>query len=136
MLIGDVAKRSDVTPATIRYYEEIGLLTPPPRSESGYRHYSETAVEELKFIKKGQSLGFSLDELGQILKLSRAGEAPCSHVLEIAHQNLRAAEERITQLQAFRDRLAGEIAKWDGTSMSTCRGLCQIINSAELPEKP
>ena len=65
MLIGDVAKLTDVTPATIRFYEELGLLTRPRRSESGYRHYSETAIEELRFIKKGQGLGFSLEETGR-----------------------------------------------------------------------
>jgi MerR family transcriptional regulator, copper efflux regulator len=138
MLIGNLAKQSDVSPATIRYYEEIGLLTPPPRSEGGYRRYSAATLEELQFIKKGQGLGFSLDEIGEILKLSRAGGTPCSHVLALAQQNLAAAEERIRQLHAFRDRLAAQIAKWKDKAMPTCnaRGLCEIINTAELPEKP
>jgi DNA-binding transcriptional MerR regulator len=135
MLIGDIARKSDVTPATIRYYEEIGLLTPPPRSEGGYRRYSTATLEELQFIKKGQSLGFSLEEIGEILKLSRAGEAPCSHVLELAQRNLAAADDRIRQLQAFRDRLALQIEKWKGKAMPSCNasGLCEIIASAELP---
>ena len=77
MLIGDVARLSDLSPATIRYYEELGLLTAPPRSEAGYRHYSDATIEELRFIKKGQGLGFSLEEIGEFLKISRAGEAPC-----------------------------------------------------------
>jgi DNA-binding transcriptional MerR regulator len=137
MLIGDVAKLSDISPATIRYYEELGLLTAPPRSESGYRHYPEAIVEELRFIKKGQGLGFTLEEIGAILKLSRAGEAPCTHVLELAERNLAAAEERIRQLQAFRDRLSAQIARWKGKSMPVCStgGLCEIIASADLPEK-
>ena len=138
MLIGDVARQSDVTPATIRYYEEIGLLTAPARSEGGYRRYSAVTLEELEFIKKGQGLGFSLEEIGEILKLSRAGEAPCSHVLELAERNLAAAEERIRQLHAFRDRLASQIKKWKGKAMPSCNasGLCEIITSAELPDKP
>jgi DNA-binding transcriptional MerR regulator len=138
MLIGDLAKRSAVTPATIRYYEEIGLLTAPPRSEGGYRRYSTATLEELEFIKKGQGLGFSLEEIGEILKLSRAGEAPCSHVLELAERNLAAAEERIQQLERFRDRLATQIEKWKGKAMPSCNasGLCEIITSAELPDKP
>ena len=138
MLIGDVAKQSDVTPATIRYYEEIGLLTVPSRSEGGYRQYSAATLEELEFIRKGQGLGFSLEEIGEILKLSRAGEAPCSHVLELAERNLAAAEDRIRQLHAFRDRLASQIAKWKGKAMPNCNasGLCEIITSAELPDRP
>jgi DNA-binding transcriptional MerR regulator len=137
MLIGDVARLSDITPATIRYYEELGLLTAPGRSESGYRHYCQTILEELRFIKKGQGLGFSLEEIREILNISRAGEAPCGHVLDLAQRNLAAAEERIRHLQAFRDRLATQIARWKDRSMTTCSadGLCEIISSADLPAK-
>jgi MerR family transcriptional regulator, copper efflux regulator len=137
MLIGDIARQSDVTPATIRYYEEIGLLTSPPRTAGGYRRYSTATLDELEFIRKGQGLGFSLEEIGEILKLSRAGEAPCSHVLELAERNLAAADDRIHQLQHFRERLAAQISKWKGRSMPNCNGssLCEIITSAELPEK-
>jgi MerR family transcriptional regulator, copper efflux regulator len=136
MLIGDLARQSDVTPATIRYYEEIGLLTAPPRSGGGYRRYSPSTLQELEFIKKGQGLGFSLEEIGEILKLSRSGAAPCSRVLALAERNLAAADERIRQLQAFRDRLASQIKKWKGKAMPNCdaNGLCEIIASAELPQ--
>ena len=137
MLIGDVARHSDVTPATIRYYEEIGLLTTPPRTAGGYRRYSTATLDELEFIRKGQGLGFSLEEIGEILKLSRAGEAPCSHVLELAERNLVTADDRIQQLQDFRERLAAQISKWKGRSIPSCSasGLCEIITSAELPDK-
>lgn len=133
-LIGDVAERTGVTAPTIRYYESIGLLAPAPRSATGYRRYSETSVEELRFIRKAQSLGFSLEEIGEILKLSRAGDTPCSHVLDLSRRHLTAVEERMQQLARFRDQLAAELAKWDGKNEPTCRGLCQIISSAEAPE--
>ena len=132
MLIGEVAKLTYVTPATIRYYEEMGLLTAPARSPAGYRRYSETTVEELRFIRKAQGLGFSLDEISEILMLSRAGEAPCSHVLHLAHRHLAVVEERIQQLQTFRDQLARELVKWHGQTAPSCRGLCEIISSAEV----
>lgn len=131
LLIGDVAKQAGVAPPTIRYYEEIGLLLSPPRSSAGYRRYSETTVEELRFIRKAQALGFSLDEIGETLRLSRSGKAPCSHVLTVAQQHLAAVDERIRQLQRFRVQLAAELAKWDGKETPTCRGLCQIIAGAE-----
>ena len=76
-------------------------------------------------------LGFSLDEIGEILRMSRSGKTPCSHVLEVAHRHLVAVEERIRQLQTFRERLASELEKWDGKQTPTCRGLCQIIADAE-----
>lgn len=131
LLIGDVAGRTGLSAPTIRYYESLGLVTPPPRSATGYRRYTETTVEELRFIRKAQGLGFSLDEIGEILKLSRAGDTPCAHVLDLSRRHLRAVEERIQQLTHFRDQLAGEIAKWDGEETPTCRGLCQIIVGAD-----
>lgn len=136
ILIGDVAERTGLTAPTIRYYESIGLLAPAPRSATGYRRYSDTTVEELRFIKKAQSLGFSLEEIGEILKLSRAGDTPCSHVLDLSRRHLKAVEERIQQLTRFRDQLGAEVAKWDGKQEPTCRGLCQIISNAELLDRP
>jgi MerR family transcriptional regulator, copper efflux regulator len=136
LLIGDVAKRTGVTPATIRYYESIGLLPSPARSNAGYRRYSEATVVELEFIKKAQGLGFSLEEVHEILRLSRRGEAPCEHVLELAVRHLVAVEERIAQLAEFRDELAADIASWkelNARNESYCDGVCQFIAGA--PEK-
>lgn len=131
LFIGAVAKRAGVSPPTIRYYEDIGLLAPPLRSSTGYRCYSDTAVQELRFVRKAKVLGFSLGEIGEILRLSRSGTTPCSHVLTLAHRRLVALEERIRQLQTFRDRLTAELAKWNGKRTPACRGLCQIIAQAE-----
>src|SRR5438128_4643207 len=127
LLIGEVAKRAGVSAPTVRYYEEVGLLTRAPRSSAGYRRYTDGTIEELRFIKKAQALGFSLDEIGEILKLSRAGNTPCAHVLDLSRRHLHAVEDRIHQLTRFRNQLAGELAKWDGGQEPTCRGLCQII---------
>jgi DNA-binding transcriptional MerR regulator len=137
LLIGDVAKRSGVSTPTIRYYEEIGLLPKPHRSSTGYRHYSANTVEELRFIKKAQALGFSLEEVGEILKLSRSGKTPCPQVLSLAHRHVAAVEERIRQLQTFRDHLAAELAKWEAQETPvTCGGLCQFIAEAETADEP
>lgn len=135
LLIGDVAERAGVPTPTIRYYESIGLLKPAARSSAGYRRYSEHTVEELRFIKKAQALGFSLDEVGEILTLSRSGKAPCEEVLSLAHQHLAAVDERLRQLQVFREQLASELAKWEGQKTGvTCDGLCQFI--ADAAPKP
>jgi DNA-binding transcriptional MerR regulator len=106
------------------------LLKPAARSTSGYRRYSERTVEELRFIKKAQALGFSLEEVGEILELSRSGKAPCSRVLSLGHQHLAAVDKRLRQLQAFRDQLASDLAKWDQQTGVTCDGLCQFIADA------
>ena len=129
--IGDVAARTGLNAPTIRYYESVGLIAPAARSASGYRHYSDATVDDLRFIKKAQALGFSLDEIGEIVALSRAGKTPCSHVLDLARRHLAAVDERIQQLARFRDTLASEVAKWDGVQAPTCGGLCQIIAGSE-----
>ena len=132
LLIGDVAERAGVPTATIRYYESIGLLKRAPRASSGYRRYSEQTVEELRFVKKAQALGFSLDEVAEIFQLSRSGMKPCAQVLSLGHEHLAAVDERIRQLQAFRGQLALELAKWDQQEAGvTCDGLCQFIADSE-----
>lgn len=136
LLIGDVARRTGIAVTTIRYYETLGLLTPPVRTSGGYRQYGETTLDELQFIKKAQALGFSLDEVGEILKLSRRGETPCTHVLDLARRHLAAVEERIRHLTRFRDQLSAEITKWDGPAQADCQGYCQIIANADIDTTP
>ena len=131
MQIGQAARLAGVTAPTIRYYEEIGLLPKPARSESGYRRYTESTVEELVFIRKAQTLGFSLDDIAGILQLSRSGRTPCAHVLSLARRRLAAVDERIRRLQQFRRQLASDLAAWDAQKVSvTCRGLCKWIAEA------
>ncbi|MDP1569328.1 MAG: heavy metal-responsive transcriptional regulator [Vicinamibacterales bacterium] len=130
LFIGAVAKMTGVPPPTIRYYEAIGLLAPPRRSSSGYRCYSEATVDELRFVRKAQAFGFSLEEIAEVLRLSRAGQAPCAHVLTLAHRHLAAVEDRIRLLQAFRGRLAVALAKWEDSPPPSGSGLCRIIAEA------
>lgn len=132
LLIGDVAERAGVSVATIRYYEGIGLLAPAARSASGYRRYTDATVDELRFIRKAQALGFSLEEIAEILRVSRMGRAPCAQVLDLARQHLAAVEERIRQLERFHRQLTAEIAKWDGEGQPACDGLCQIIEGTAV----
>lgn len=133
LLIGELAKRTGLTPATIRYYESLGLLSQPARSDAGYRRYSESTLEEIGFIKKAQGLGFTLDEVHEILGLSRRGEAPCAHVLELSKRHLQAVEERIAQFMRFRDELEADIKHWEKQKPTYCKGVCQMIASA--PER-
>lgn len=128
MQISEAAQRAGVSAPTIRYYEEIGLLPKPRRSGAGYRRYTDATVEELRFIRKAQAIGFTLDEIGEILQLSRAGERPCGHVLTLAHQHLAAVDERIRRLQQCRQQLAADVARWERQkTATTCSGLCQWI---------
>lgn len=132
MQISEAGKRAGVSPATIRYYETIGLLPTPVRSTAGYRRYTQATVEELQFIRKAQAIGFSLTEIGEILRVSRSGEMPCGHVLTLAQQHLAAVDERIGRLRKFRKQLAADVARWERQKTSArCSGLCRWITEAE-----
>lgn len=135
-LISAVVEQTGVPAATIRYYEEIGLLRATSRTEAGYRRYSDAAVDELRFIRKAQALGFSLDEVGQILQLTRAGETSCARVLELTSRHVAALDERIGDLQRLRDRLDRELQKWTMQGTATCAGLCRFIADADAVVLP
>lgn len=80
MQIGDVARALGLNPKTIRYYEAIGLLPAPQRTEGGFRRYTPAEVERIDFIRRARALDLSLDEIREILGFRDEGEAPCPYV--------------------------------------------------------
>ncbi|MBI3680684.1 MAG: heavy metal-responsive transcriptional regulator [Acidobacteria bacterium] len=105
-----MAKRAGVNLQTIRYYQQRGLLADPPRSASGYRCFTDDAVRRIRFIKRGQQLGFSLDELRDLLALRVQPGATCAQVRQRAEAKAADVEERIRALRAMQKalkRLAG-----------------------------
>ena len=128
--IGEVAELAGVTAPTVRYYESIGLLKKPARSDAGYRRYSEATVRDLGFIRKARALGFSLDEISEIIQLTRAGKRPCARVMVLAKQRLSDVDEQMRKLAAFRNQLADELTRWEQPSGSVCDGLCEMIESS------
>ena len=134
LLIGELASRSGVAPPTIRYYEHIGLLRPPARTAGGYRRYSERTIEDLVFIRKAQSLGFSLDEVAEIVSLTRSGKAPCARVLALTESHLAALDARIAQMQQFRKALAGELNRWRALPPQSPGSPCQMIAGSHVSD--
>lgn len=112
LLIGKLAALAGVKPDSVRFYERSGLLPKPMRLASGYRAYDSDALRRLRFIKQAQSLGFSLDEIKRILSLRGQGAETCRCVIAIAEATLSETEERLRELQAFRDRLKQAVADW------------------------
>jgi len=105
LYIGDLAKRVGTNPKTIRYYEDLGLLSEPERTESGYRLYAESDVERLRFILNAKALGLSLNEIKDIVDLWASGTAPCGHVSRLLEDKLSMLDAKIQELTAFRDEL-------------------------------
>lgn len=107
-LIGELSKRTGVKVPTIRYYEEIGLLAAPRRSESGQRRYDERAREHLAFIAHAREMGFSIDAIRSLIELSDHPERPCTDADRIAAARLaevRSKIERLTRLKVELERM-------------------------------
>ena len=98
--IGKVAKAAKVSIHTIRFYEKSGLLPPPIRRPSGFREYSESDVLQLKFVREARLLGFSLEEISELLALEE--ETSGAVVRAVVGRKLRAIDQRIAQLQQWR----------------------------------
>jgi DNA-binding transcriptional MerR regulator len=106
MRIGELAERSGVEPTTIRYYEQIGLMPPPSRRESGYRDYGEEAAVRLGFIRAAQSVGLTLGEIREVLAFRDRGEIPCAHVAGLIEKKAAELSQRISALERMRQDLA------------------------------
>ncbi|HUQ62339.1 MAG TPA: heavy metal-responsive transcriptional regulator [Acidimicrobiales bacterium] len=105
MRIGELAQHVSVNPKTIRYYEDIGLLPVPSRTASGYREYDADDQQRLAFIRAAQRLGFSLDEIREVLALREQGERPCDYVLGVVDRQLNDIDGRIAELHELRSEL-------------------------------
>ena len=105
MKIGELAKATDLTTKTIRYYELHRLVEAPSRTESGYRVYGPADVERLEFIKKAKRLGLSLDEIRDVLMLHKQRQTPCVHVLALLDRKLEDIHDIIRELEDFRREL-------------------------------
>lgn len=116
--IGEIAKAAGLSVKAVRYYESLGLLLPPGRTEAGYRTYSEADLERLRFIQGAKSLGLSLAEIKEIVEAWQAGAAPCGHVEAHLAEKVAALDRRIEELTRFRDGLAGYLRGLEGTSAS------------------
>src|SRR5512132_3960055 len=109
MRIGTLASALGITSKAVRFYERSGLLKEPARTESGYRQYGPDDLKRLRFIRQAKDLGFTLTEIGSMLRMHDAGQAPCAEVIAIAERHLAGVESEIQRLQRFRRQLSGAL---------------------------
>ncbi|ODU25294.1 MAG: hypothetical protein ABS95_00635 [Verrucomicrobia bacterium SCN 57-15] len=136
MLIGDLAKLAGVKTDTIRFYEKTGLLPAPERKASGYRVYDEPAVRQVRFIKRAQALGFTLDEIRRILNLRGRGQPTCRCVMAMAEATLSETESKLKEMQHFADGLRKNLARWrkaSGGGKKMAAEFCTLIESTNPP---
>ena len=129
--IGEVAKLSGLGIEALRFYERSGLLGRPSRTQSGYRLYSREVLERLDFIKRAQVLGFSLDEIKQIISEKQAGESPCEAVRDIVRIRLRELDENMREMRRYRNELAATLAEWDKTGAAEGH-ICGLIEGSNV----
>lgn len=121
LTIGRLAKKMQINVETIRYYERKGLIPEPPRSESGYRLYSQEAILRIQFIRNAKKLGFSLKEISKLLSLRINPDAPCIEVRKRAEVKIAEIEEKIQILRRMKEILGGLIAVCSGNGpLSKC----------------
>jgi len=111
--IGEVARETQTSIDSIRYYEKLGLLEKPIRSEGGFRLYPKEAIEKLRFVRKAQRLGLTLSEIKGIMAESRKGlHACCGHVEGILTKKLKELEEKMEELRKVKKGLKSLLQSW------------------------
>lgn len=129
--IGEVSKRSGIGIEALRFYEKSGLLDKPERTDSGYRMYDAKVLERLAFIKQAQVLGFSLEEIKRLIDERRAGQSPCAEVRELVRLRLQELDERMQEMQHYRQDLATMLARWD--EVGEAQGhICGLIEGSNV----
>lgn len=133
--IGEVSQASGIGIEALRFYERSGLLGKPVRSMSGYRLYDEGVLERLAFIKKAQTLGFSLDEIRRIISDAQSGASPCDDVREIVRRRLDKLDERMREMKRYRKELAATLEEWDKVGRAPGH-ICGLIEATEIENSP
>lgn len=120
MNIGEAARASGVTAKMIRHYESIGLLPAARRTDAGYRVYGEPDVRVLQFIHRGRALGFSLDQIANLLALWQDKDRASADVRRLAQEHIGELERKIAELQAMKRTLQALAHSCHGDQRSDC----------------
>lgn len=130
--IGKTARLAGVNKETIRYYESRNLIPEPDRMDSGYRLFSQRHVDQIRFIKRAQELGFTLSEIEDLLNLKMDEETTCSEIKHEAELKYMDVVSKIEDLQRIKETLTSLI---DSCSGSGPKGDCPILEALEGDNK-
>ena len=134
MNIGTAARASGIPAKTIRYYEEIGLIQPAERSDGNYRVYDEHEVQTLRFIRRARSLGFSVDEVAELLDLWRDRSRSSRRVKALANRHLEDIDGKIAALKTMRDTLNELIERCHGDARPDCPILADLAGQGDVAD--
>ncbi len=128
--IGTLGKRTGTKVQTIRYYEQIGLMPEPGRTEGGQRRYEDAELDRLAFIRHSRELGFSLEAIRELLDLSDNPERSCAQIDAVAQKQLHKVEARIARLEALRIELRRMIGECHADRVADCR-ILEVLRDHE-----
>jgi DNA-binding transcriptional MerR regulator len=132
--IGEVARRTGLKVPTIRYYEQIGLLPPLPRSEGNRRCYRDSDIRRLVFVRHARALGFEVEAIRTLLVLQDQPENSCGQIDALVGEHLEVVESKIQRLVALRRELQHILACCKGGRVAECR-VIESISNCEAPAK-
>ncbi len=126
--IGEVANKSHVGVETVRFYEREGLIALPKRNVSGYRQYSESAIKQIQFIQHAKTLGFSLKEIRELIKLKSTRDARCKSIKSTAKAKISDIQEKIDALKRMKMALEPLVAQCKSSDPISD---CPILNALD-----
>jgi DNA-binding transcriptional MerR regulator len=129
MRIGELAIRADVSRDTIRYYERLGLLAPPRRTDGRYRDYGPEALDDVRFIKKAQASGLKLSDVREVMQIAAGGTPPCEHVRATVTARLAEVETRMREMRTLRSTLKDTLARLDRAPAPKTGCRCAVIEA-------
>ena len=127
LLIGQVKDISGISIRTIRYYESIGLIEASARTQGGFRLFSSNVLTRLSFIKRAQSLGLNLQEIGEFLQVYDGGKPPCDDIQQKLKQKIADINQQIDDLLDLRHELQGLISDWHSLTTKPKEIICPNI---------
>ncbi len=136
MTIGGLASASGATVATIRYYEDIGLLPPARRSDKAQRLYEASAIQRVSFVRRCRDFGFSVDQVRQLVELVGAPSRPCKEVRDLAAEQLQAVRQKLSELRALESTLQSAIRGCDEACSEGCAPSCSIVVELAQAQRP
>ncbi|EQM88010.1 MULTISPECIES: MerR family transcriptional regulator [Stenotrophomonas] len=121
--IGQLARETGTKAETIRYYEKIGLLEAPARSGGNYRHYGQAARRRLAFVRRARELGFSIEQIRELIAFGEQAEHQCSSVDEVVKTHIDDIKRKVSDLLALQVELQCMLANCSGGRVADCRVL-------------
>ncbi len=132
MMVKEISQRAQVSTDSVRYYTRIGLLKPKRNESNGYKHFTEADVRKLRFIRRAQSLGYSLSEIQKIFQDAHHGQSPCPLVRKVIHNRIHENKKKLLELQALQNRMENALTEWSKMPDGVPDGdtVCYLIDLA------